>query len=69
MQNLYKITTVKSFFFFETENMVIVSVYNKQLNEYIGKSLMEIIRYCEIKNYSIEKTPKQSHVEFFEQLK
>jgi len=55
MQNLYKITTPLAIFFFESENQIIVSVYNKQLESYIGKELMDIIKYCESKNYSIEK--------------
>lgn len=55
MQTLYKITTPLAIFFFESENQIIVSVYNKQLEGYIGKGLFEIIKYCEFKNYSIEK--------------
>lgn len=53
--NLYKITTPLAIFFFETENQIIVSVYNKQLEGYIGKQLFEIVKVCEGKNYSIEK--------------
>ena len=53
--NLYKIITPRANFFFETENMIIVSVYNKQLESHIGKGLFEIIKYCELKGYSIEK--------------
>lgn len=54
MQTLYKITTPLAIFFFESENQIIVSVYNKQLESHIGKGLFEIIKYCEMKGYSIE---------------
>lgn len=55
MKNIYKITTPRTTFFFETENMIIVSVHNKQIEDYVGKNLMEMIKDCEVKGYSLEK--------------
>ena len=54
--NLYKIETKSKDYFFEAENMIVTSVYNSELEKFIGQNIMTVINICAMKGYSFEKT-------------
>lgn len=51
----YKISNGKKTYSCKTDKATVVEA-DKKLSEYVGKHIFELIKVCERKRYSIEKT-------------